>query len=563
MKRVISSTLALLLAANTVIGDYEISDEQHDFVVNVEGTLREFCTQLSDTYTKRSWNKGCKAPLSGCDFTKSGTQNCQPGFLPTVECGCTQVTPYSAGQMSVDVEHSVMMLSSHANLSDRYHEALCRQDGIDEHFVKSYNNISFTSENSNDAGSGGNESSRNPALTFYAGFPSGISRIYPGYSWRLSRSDNKSVCFDENPEDECMSYDARTQAWYSTASKGPLDVIFIIEKSKFQGPEKLKAAKSIMDTVGSLVASGIDYYRVIAFDEENVTADSVLSDNDKMILNVAEDGAVEKAVRALEVTVEEPDEEKVVENFAESVELAVEIMTHSRSINVTSRCRQSIVIIASVSETERVYAALNENYEKDSAPKIFVYTLADSEQVKTEHKKLTCDYNGLWQDVSDVTDTYEYVNAGLKFAELFSSAILTSHVIWSVDTDPTGMGQVVIASRACRWISTVPPKLIAVAGIEFRIEGNEDIFTMEFLRNVTSDNNECPAFELNKFEVENLRDERCENGADIAMIAVTVPISVVLVALTIIGLILSRDSNKFIFNWEKINRKTMEKYRKN
>ena len=534
----------LLLSATLVSCNFEISEEQMEFVTQVEGTLREFCTRLSDTYTRREWKEDpCNAPLTGCEFTeKSTTKTPTAGYFPSTECGCDSNTTFEDGEMMADFEHSVMMLSSHANQSAKYHEALCRQTGIDAHFVASFKNITY-----------GNDTERRVPLAFYAGFPSGISRIYPGYSWRLAPKGDGTVCYAD--ADECRSFDARTQPWYSVASKGPLDAVFVIDKSKFQGPEPLAAAKEIMKTISSLITNGIDYYRIVAFDEENVTTDAPEAET----LSVAEEGAILAATDALEVTSAEADEAKAAENYAEAIKAAVALLEGSRKVNLTSGCRQTIVIMSSVSDLAKAREPLSA-YEKDAAPKIFVYTLKGSEKVKGEHKKLTCEYNGLWNDMSDVKDTYDYVTAALSFAELFSSAILSSHVIWSVNNDTTGLGEVYTASRACRWISTVPPKLIAVAGIEFKKRGNEDIFTENFFQNVTLDNNVCPPFELTKFEVENLRKERCENGADLAMIAVTVPVSVILVALTIFGLILSRDSNKFIFDWEKINSKSMGKY---
>lgn len=531
----------LLLSVTLVSCNYEISDDQINFANKVEATLREFCTQLSDSYTARKWNKECTTPVSGCDFTETDipTKERRSGYLPTTECGCESNTTFEDGEMMVDFNHSVMMLSSHANQSLKYHEALCRQDGIDAHFAASFRNITY-----------GNNTDRNPTAAFYAGFPSGISRIYPGYSWRLAPKGDGTICYDDSAE--CRSFDARTQPWYSVASKGPLDAVFVIDKSKFQSSEALEAAKEIMKTISSLISNGIDYYRVVSFDEENVTTDSGAD-----ILSLAEEGSIMSAVSALEVTSTEADESKASENYAEAIKTAVSILEGSKKVNVTSGCRQTIVILSSVSDLIKAKEHLA-SYEKDAAPKIFVYTLSGSKKVKAEHKKLTCEYNGLWNDMSDVRDTYEYVTAGLSFAELFSSAILSSHIIWSVTNDTT-LGEVYTASRACRWVSTVPPKLVAVAGIEFKKSGNEDIFTENFFLNVTLDNNECPPFELTKFEVENLRKERCNNGADVAMIAVTVPISIILVALTIFGLVLSRDSNTFIFNWEKINRKAMEK----
>lgn len=567
MRALTAATTLIFLSLTIANCEVIISDEQFAFANKVEATLTEFCVRLSKSYTDRKWNKKCATPINGCDFTaaKSATAQCTTGYLPTVECGCKNDTALiDDPKMSVDFNQSIMLLSSHANQSEKYHEALCRQDGIDSYFRDCFNNISYGGSSSASSSLGDDDDSdgsdlkrrRNPTLTMYAGFASGITRVYPGFSWRMKPDDVSSACYSDDVSGECSDFDARTKSWYSVASKGPLDAVFVIDRSKFQGEDKLKSVKTLMKTVGSLVSSGIDYYRIISFDEENITFDS----DEDAHLSMATSGAISNAVNALEVTSTNPDEEKASAKYAEAVAKAVDMLNETMKVNMTSNCRQAIVVISSVSEYDSVKKKLSV-YGKDSAPKIFVYGFSENEQVKKEHKKLTCEYNGIWNDLSDVTDEYDYVTAGLDFAELFSSAILSSHIIWSFGHDPNGLGEVYTASRACRWVSTVPPKLIAVAGIEFKKEGNEDIFTTEFFQNVTLDNNECPPFELNKFEVENLRDERCENGADVAMIAVTVPISVILVAVTVIGLILSRDSNKFIFDWEKINKRSFEKRR--
>ena len=541
--------------ANVASGYTEITDEQHAFTERVESTLRELCMQISETYTKRKWNKDCTEPQSGCDFDgkQQGTGECRKGYLGTVECGCTANTTAEDSAMYVDFNASVMMVADRANASSTYHEALCRQDGIDAHFAATFANITF--------GAAGHE--RNPTSAVYAGFPSGIARIYPGYSWRLTPKGDGSVCYETSGK--CEPFDARTRPWYSVPSKGPLDAVFIIDRSRFQGTEKLNAVKDVMATIGSAVSNGIDYYRVISFDEDNLTYDGSTEE-----LSPAYEGAVSAAVNKLTVTATTASEANARENFVVAVEAALEVLEKSAKVNKTSHCRQTIAIFASVSDQARVEELLksytngdsddNNNKNKNTAaPKIFVYTMTDNDVVKKEHKAITCAYNGLWNDLSDAHEHYEFVEAGLAFSELFSSAILTSPIIWFHNNYTTGLGEVYTAARACRWVSTVPPKLIAVAGIDFRKSGNEDIFTENFLKNVTDDNDICPPFELNKFEIENLRDERCEGGADIAMISVTVPISVILVALTIFGLILSRDTNKFIFDWEKINSKNKGK----
>lgn len=299
---------------------------------------------------------------------------------------------------------------------------------------------------------------------------------------------------NDNPFDQCSSYDPTIRPWYITAASGPRDVVFLVDKTLRKFPnsnltKQLSEASSTKTTLFNYFDIR-DYMSVVLYGQNSA---DVLASDDDVLTKVKEQDYLSRVERDFNDALEEDSASIKV-----GIKKAFDVFVKSRAQERTSGCGNNYIIVLQSSRdscfdscssssgtckcVQETIDLVNEQQKRLNKPaSILFFSEYQDDGVESEKNMrqgdferlagtLACDENfGLWQKFNESSDPSLPAfgqHAALSLRDDESDTTYSSGLY----DDFSGYGQMFTLARPIYGQAG----LLGVAGVDIRVSSVTD-----------------------------------------------------------------------------------------
>ena len=264
------------------------------------------------------------------------------------------------------------------------------------------------------------------------GAASGASRIYPGIPETRTSSG------------QCSGYDPRQRPWYSSATSGPKDFAFLIDKGGTTDVVLDTTVKPFMQAIMKTLTED-DWFVIGEHDDDpnwllGYTA-----------LRRATQANIDDVVSAIIAIDDRPGKDA-----STGFEMVFNQLRQTVSVGNTSGCQRVIVYVTDGQQHAKSptqVAATIETGQRalDAAglPRAMVFVFTVDASHETWGQELACLAGGLWSPLGRSDTDAGYIDKAQIYYNFYARGVVSSEVRWTaVYQDAFGAGSIVSAARA-------------------------------------------------------------------------------------------------------------------